>query len=73
MSYRGPVAGGGPRRFYPIKVLQRADYQETDATNVYFNSDPDGSLGYGGVYHAACSKVFKSLARVINMNPWARS
>jgi hypothetical protein len=40
------------------------------ATHISFRSDPDGTRGYTGDYHLACSKPFASLARVINLNPF---
>ena len=40
------------------------------AARVDFQTDPDGSHGLTGLYHRECSKVFRSLARVVNMNPW---
>jgi hypothetical protein len=38
---------------------------------VAFNNDPTGDRGFTGPYHQACSKPFASLARVINLTPWA--
>jgi len=38
---------------------------------VDFLNDPEGSRGLTGMYHQQCSKVFRSLARVVNMNPWS--
>ena len=38
---------------------------------VRFNNDPHGFNGTTGVYHAQCGRLFASLARVINLNPWA--
>jgi hypothetical protein len=37
-----------------------------------FQSDPDGHRGLSGYYHRLCSKPFRELAKVINLNPWAR-
>jgi hypothetical protein len=36
-----------------------------------FQSDPDGRQGLSGLYHKACARPFASMARIINMNPWA--
>jgi hypothetical protein len=44
--------------------------QGQPATRVEFQTDPDGAQGLSGMYHLQCSKVFQSLARVVNMNPW---
>lgn len=41
------------------------------ATRVEFQTDPNGTDGLSGEYHLACSKPFVSLARVVNLNPWA--
>jgi hypothetical protein len=45
-------------------------WQGQPATRVEFQTDPDGAQGLSGMYHLQCSKVFQSLARVVNMNPW---
>lgn len=41
------------------------------AMRISFHTDPDGARGLTGEYHLTCSKPFASLARVVNMNPWA--
>ena len=42
------------------------------AMRIEFQTDPDGREGLSGLYHKACAKPFRSLARIINMNPGAR-
>ena len=37
-----------------------------------FQTDPDGQRGLSGLYHKLCGKPFSELAKVINLNPWAR-
>jgi hypothetical protein len=49
----------------PILTGQRA-------ARVDFQTDPHGTDGLTGDYHAECSKPFASMARVINLNPWGR-
>ena len=39
---------------------------------VEFSTDPQGFKGLTGDYHAACSKPFASMARVINMRSFGR-
>jgi hypothetical protein len=41
-------------------------------TRIDFQTDPDGRRGLSGLYHKVCSKPFSELAKVINLNPWAR-
>jgi hypothetical protein len=37
---------------------------------IEFASDPRGDRGLTGDYHAACSRPFEALARVINLRPF---
>ena len=72
MAYLGTIGGGQPRR-YPMCLACRqpiADGQRV--TRIDFHSDPDGTGGLSGLYHVLCGKPYQSLARVVNMNPWAR-
>ena len=39
------------------------------ATRVEFQTDPHGTDGLTGDYHAECGKPFASLAHVLNLSP----
>lgn len=39
------------------------------ATRIEFQTDPHGAKGLTGDYHVDCGKRFRSLARVVNLNP----
>jgi hypothetical protein len=41
-----------------------------EAVRVAFDNDPDGTRGYTGTYHPACSRPFAAMARVLNMKPF---
>jgi hypothetical protein len=41
-------------------------------TRISFQTDPEGKQGLSGLYHRICGKPFSELAKVINLNPWAR-
>jgi hypothetical protein len=41
-------------------------------TRISFQTDPEGKEGLSGLYHKLCAKPFSELAKVINLNPWAR-
>jgi len=66
-----PSGGSGPQGPFctscqgPIAEGQRS-------VRVSFNSDPQGYRGLSGLYHEQCSKVFVSLARIINMTSHTR-
>jgi hypothetical protein len=45
--------------------------QGQPAAHVHFQNDPEGTQGLTGPYHQACSKPFRSLAWVLNLNPWS--
>ena len=52
------------------RACRKPIWQGQPATRVDFQNDADGSRGLTGMYHLQCSKIFQSLARVVNMNPW---
>lgn len=60
--------GRGHRWCLACKQVIRKDQR---ATRVEFQTDPSGANGLTGDYHLECSKVFASLARVVNLNPRA--
>jgi hypothetical protein len=64
--------GGGPRRYFSCMACKQPILDGQRATQVEFCTDPDGSAGLSGLYHAPCSRPYQSLARVVNMNPWGR-
>ena len=61
--------GGGDRECLSCR---QPILRDQASTRVAFQSDPHGHRGLTGHYHLACSKVFASLARVVNMNPLRR-
>jgi hypothetical protein len=72
MAYYGTIGGGPPRRYDSCLACKQEITPGQHATRVEFQNDPDGSGGLSGRYHMTCSKPYQSLARVMNMNPWAR-
>jgi hypothetical protein len=61
--------GGEPERTN-CRACRHPIWQGQPATRVEFANDPTGSAGLTGLYHEACAKPFRSLARVMNMKPW---
>ena len=70
MAYLKTMEDGPGRPPLSCNACKRPIADEQQATRVDFQTDPDGARGLSGMYHTACSKVFQSLARVVNMNPW---
>lgn len=56
----GPVCRGCKQPIESGQKMQR----------VKFESDPSGFKGMTGDYHAECSKLFSSLAHIVNMKPF---
>jgi hypothetical protein len=65
-------SGGGGFNRPSCRACKQPIEHGTRSIRVEFNNDPNGAKGLTGEYHIACSKPFASMARIINMNPWAR-
>jgi hypothetical protein len=66
------AGGGGGWRPRTCRACKQPILKDHRATRIEFRTDPSGAEGLTGDYHVACSKPFASLARVVNMNPWAK-
>lgn len=62
--------GGGGHRGPWCPSCKQPILEGQKITNVSFKTDPHGFKGFTGTYHADCGKVFVSLSRVINLDPW---
>jgi hypothetical protein len=71
MAYRKTM-GEDPRHNIWCNACRLPITEGEPSTRVEFQTDPDGKLGLSGTYHTRCSRPFQSLARVVNLNPWAR-
>jgi hypothetical protein len=63
---------GGPRRFPLCKACGLPITDAQKPVRVEFQTDREGVRGLSGDYHLSCGKLFQSLARVMNLNPWSR-
>lgn len=63
--------GGGGHRGPWCPSCKQPILEGQKTLQVTFNNDPHGFNGTTGLYHAQCGRPFASLARVINLNPWA--
>jgi len=63
---------GGPPGFPLCKACGLPITGGQKPMRVEFQTDRDSVRGLSGDYHSSCGRVFQSLARVMNMNPWSR-
>lgn len=71
MPLDGSQFEGGAYGTPLCRACKQPILKDQRATRVEFQTDPDGANGLTGDYHSDCSKPFASLARVVNLNPWA--
>ena len=60
-------SAGGGESVPSCSACKAPILQGQGAVRLHFNTDPGGVKGLTGMYHAACSKPFDSLANAINM------
>ena len=64
--------GGGEGPSGPECPSCRRPINDSDASErITFPHDPHGHRGLSGLYHVGCAKPFASLARIMNLKPWA--
>jgi hypothetical protein len=68
-----PIGSGGGDPYEALCSGCRQPIREGQrSVKVAFASDPHGHDGLTGLYHEPCGRLFKSLAHVVNLNPWSK-
>jgi len=65
------MKGGGGYRGQSCCGCRQEIREGERSVRVEFRTDPHGHKGLTGLYHSACSRMYASLAHVINLNPWS--
>jgi hypothetical protein len=72
MAYFGTIGGDRmPPHGPSCKACRQPILENEPSVRVEFQNFHEQTRGLSGLYHRQCGRPYLSLARVVNMKPWA--